>query len=151
MSAAAHDARVSPAGNSGDDVSWFEARPGIEIKVLAADAVARTAEYLARMPAGYHTGPYRHRADTFVYVLSGQLCVAATSALYQAGDYCCQPAGVLHDQLIGPEGATVYVNQRAVADRLVDFLDANGAVADVFRITDFARHAPVRFESESRA
>ncbi len=151
MSAAVPSARMLPAIALNDESVWFEARPGIEIKVLAADVAERTAEYLARMPAGYHTGFYHHRADTFVYILTGQLCVAATSALYSAGDCCCQPAGVLHDLVVGPDGVTVYVNQRADGDCLIEFTDTRGTVCDTFRVTEFARHAPIHRVEEITA
>jgi len=137
--------RGSAAGES-PVAAWREVGPGVDVKLLTVDPATQAVEYLVRLPPGFHTGRYRHYAETFVYILEGQVGVTGTPTSFSAGDICCQPRGVIHEEVAGPQGATVYVSQRAHDDRLIEFLDADGAVQDTLRLAQLcaALTAPVR-------
>ena len=140
MTAVVNQPWLSTARGPEEGSGWFAAPAGFSVKVLAADAVALTAEYLARLSCAQRTGPFRHLADTFVYIMDGELRELETGALYTTGDCCCQPAGVIHDLRAGADGVTIYVNQRADVGRLIEFCDATGVVFDVLAVSTLAAH-----------
>lgn len=151
MIAVANQACPPPARGAEETTNWFAAPAGFAMKVLAADVVALTAEYLARLPPSARSGPFRHRADTFVYVMDGELRELETGALYTAGDCCCQPTGVMYDLHAGAAGVTLYVNQRADADRLIEFCDGDGVVLEVLKVSTLAAQASLALTAEAGA
>lgn len=138
MSLAVREPSRGSVANDTTPTAWRVVGPGLDVKVLTVDVDTQAVEYLVCLPPGFRTGRYRHHAETFVYILEGQVGVAASATSFNAGDLCCQPRGVIHEAVAGPQGATVYVSQRAHDARLSEFLDADGAVRDTLHLAQLA-------------
>lgn len=139
MSLAVRDGSRECADDEPTAAPWRVVGPGLEVKLLTVEPASQAVEYLVRLPPGFHTGRYRHHAETFVYILDGHVCGAATSILFSAGDICCQPRGTIHEEVAGPQGATIYVSQRAGDGCLIEFLAADGTVHDTLRVAQLSR------------
>ena len=138
MAAALEESKVKVIAGSASSTPWANCGPGIEIKVLAIDEKHHSVQYLARTSADHNVGVHRNAADTNIYVLEGSIKNLTTGCEFGIGDFCFQPAGDVHEELVGPEGVTTYVSQRGDSDVLVEFMDKSGAVCDNFSLSDFA-------------
>jgi len=118
---------------------WIDCGPGIQIKVLAVDLANHSVQYLARTGAGHNPGVHRHHADASIYVLEGSVKNLTTGCEFGPGDFCFQPSGDVHEELVGPDGIVTYISQRGDSDLLIEFLDEAGAVRDKYSISDFAK------------
>jgi anti-sigma factor ChrR (cupin superfamily) len=118
---------------------WIDCGPGIQIKVLAVDLEHHSVQYLARTHAGHNPGLHRHNADASIFFLEGGVKNLTTGCEFGPGDFCFQPTGDVHEELVGPDGAVAYVSQRGDEDLLIEFIDENGAVYDKYTLSDFAR------------
>ena len=118
---------------------WIDCGPGIQIKVLAVDEEHHAVQYLARTGPGHNPGIHRHNADAAIYVLEGSIKNLTTGCEFGPGDFCFQPTGDVHEEVVGPNGVVTYVSQRGDSDLLIEFMDKAGMVADKYNVSDFAR------------
>lgn len=118
---------------------WINCGPGIQIKVLAVDLEHHSVQYLARSGAGHNPGVHRHNADASIFILEGSVKNLTTGCEFGPGDFCFQPVGDVHEEVVGPAGVVSYVSQRGDEDLLIEFTDATGAVAETYTVSDFAR------------
>lgn len=117
---------------------WTDCGPGIQIKVLAVDLEHHSVQYLARTGPGHNPGVHRHNADASIFILEGSVKNLTTGCEFGPGDFCFQPTGDVHEEVVGPEGVVSYVSQRGDSDVLIEFTDETGAVSDKYSVSDFA-------------
>ncbi len=118
---------------------WIDCGPGIQIKVLAVDMKHHAVQYLARTGPGHNPGIHRHNADASIFILEGSVKNLTTGCEFGPGDFCFQPVGDVHEEVVGPQGVVSYVSQRGDEDLLIEFMDESGAVAEKYTVSDFAR------------
>ncbi len=100
-----------------DQVQWKEAGNGIKMAVIAGDP-SKPGPYLIRVvfPPGIMSAPHFHQEDRHVTVMQGTWLAgkddswdpSSTQAL-AAGSYMKHPAGAIHYDGGGTEGATVQI------------------------------------------
>jgi hypothetical protein len=92
------------------DLQWIQLTPGVEIKVLHAEAAgARTL--LVRMGPNLPFPPHPHDFVEDLYLVSGDAWVGHVPM--RAGDYCRAPSGMEHNDVrSGPSGALAVVISR---------------------------------------
>ncbi len=98
-------------------VQWKDAGNGIKMAVIAGDP-SKPGPYLIRVvfPPGIMSAPHFHQEDRHVTVMQGTWLAgkddtwdpSSTQAL-QAGSYMKHPAGAIHYDGGGSEGATVQI------------------------------------------
>jgi anti-sigma factor ChrR (cupin superfamily) len=88
---------------------WRPFSPGVQIKVL--NEAGGVMSYLLRLQAGAKLATHRHPVDEECVVLEGSLRVGELHL--KAGDYHLGRAGVLHDQLVSPDGALIFLRGAA--------------------------------------
>ena len=80
----------------GERVGWQPGYvPGMEVKLLAADAERRRRTLLVRMAPGTVYPAHRHSDLEEIYMLEGDYVVAGV--LMHAGDYCRAETGTVHE------------------------------------------------------
>ena len=139
MQDAQYESQVKVIAGMASQREWANCGPGIEIKVLAVDEEHHSVQYLARTGPGHNPGVHRHNADAYIYILEGSVQNLTTGCEFKAGDFCFQPIGDVHEEVVGPAGVVSYVSQRGDSDLLIEFMDESGAVAEVYSIADFAK------------
>jgi quercetin dioxygenase-like cupin family protein len=100
-----------------DDIAWKDAGKGVKFAVISGDP-SKPGPYVIRVyfPPGIMSAPHYHREDRFVTVLQGTWKAGtddswdpkATQPL-TAGTYMQHPAGAIHYDGAGTEGATVQI------------------------------------------
>lgn len=100
-----------------DQVQWKDAGKGIKFAVISGDP-SKPGPYVIRVyfPPGIMSAPHYHREDRHVTVLNGTWLAGkddswdpqSTQAL-KAGSYMQHPAGAIHYDGGGTEGATVQI------------------------------------------
>jgi quercetin dioxygenase-like cupin family protein len=100
-----------------ENIPWKEAGNGIKMAVIAGDP-SQPGPYVIRVvfPPGIMSAPHYHREDRHVTVMQGTWLAgkddswdpSATQAL-KAGSYMQHPAGAIHYDGGGTEGATVQI------------------------------------------
>ncbi len=85
--------------------AWQTFLPGIEIKVLHAEANTETAIW--RMQPGAKIPPHPHAHDEECLILSGSLLVERVR--YQAGDFLMAKVGQVDPTFYAPDGATLLI------------------------------------------
>lgn len=131
--------KIKVLAGAASKTAWRDCGPGIQIKVLAVDLEHNSVQYLARTGPGHNPGIHRHNADASIYVIEGSVKNLTTGCEFGPGDFCFQPIGDVHEEVVGPEGVLTYVSQRGDSDLLIEFMDETGAVADKYKVSDFAR------------
>ena len=139
MAAVMKEQGVKIIAGAASKAAWQDCGPGIQIKVLAVDEKNHSVQYLARTPAGHNPGVHRHNADAYLYVLEGSVHNKTTGCDFGPGDFCFQPKGDVHEEVVGPDGVTAYVVQNGDSDLLIEFTDDSGAVAECYYVSDFAK------------
>ena len=92
----------------GDRLDWHTGRgPGIEVKLLAADAERRRRTVVVRMAPGTVYPAHRHVDVEEIYLLEGDYMVAGV--LMHAGDYCRAEVGTVHEDSRTLSGCTFIV------------------------------------------
>jgi anti-sigma factor ChrR (cupin superfamily) len=89
------------------EIPWQRLGPGIEFKLLYADAARKYRTSLVRMEAGSQMPKHRHQETEELFILSGELHVEGQVA--RAGDYCRADAHSVHAEAFTPSGATFLV------------------------------------------
>ena len=100
-----------------DDIAWKDAGKGVKFAVISGDP-SKAGPYVIRVifPPGIMSAPHYHREDRYVTVLQGTWKAGtddswdpkATQPL-TAGTYMQHPAGAIHYDGAGTEGATVQI------------------------------------------
>lgn len=91
---------------------WVLLLPGVHIKRLRVDPVARTETTLWRLDAGAHIPSHPHGDDEECLVLEGSVLQAGIE--YRAGDYLHAKAGSLHARMDAPGGALLLIRSQSV-------------------------------------
>src|SRR5690349_9028721 len=86
---------------------WLAFLPGVKLKPLRVDRVARTQTSLWRLDAGATIPPHDHTGEEECLVLDGS--VDFEGKLYVAGDYLLAPPGLHHTQFVSPGGAVLMI------------------------------------------
>jgi quercetin dioxygenase-like cupin family protein len=100
-----------------DDIAWKDAGKGVKFAVISGDP-SKPGPYVIRVyfPPGIMSAPHYHREDRYVTVMQGTWKAGtddswdpqATQPL-KAGSYMQHPAGAVHYDGAGAEGATVQI------------------------------------------
>ena len=100
-----------------DDIAWKDAGKGVKFAVISGDP-SKPGPYVIRVyfPPGIMSAPHYHREDRYITVLPGtwkagtddSWAPQATQPL-TAGTYMQHPAGAIHYDGAGTEGATVQI------------------------------------------
>ena len=100
-----------------DDIAWRDAGKGVKIAVISGDP-SKPGPYVLRVyfPPGIMSAPHYHREDRYITVLQGTWKAGtddswdpqATQPL-SSGTYMQHPAGAIHYDGGGTEGATVQI------------------------------------------
>ena len=130
---------IKVLSGAASQAAWINCGPGIQIKVLAVDLEHHSVQYLARTGPGHNPGIHRHNADASIFILEGSVKNLTTGCEFGPGDFCFQPIGDVHEEVVGPQGVVSYVSQRGDSDLLIEFMDKTGAVAEKYSVSDFAR------------
>jgi anti-sigma factor ChrR (cupin superfamily) len=131
--------KIKVLGGAASQAPWINCGPGIQIKVLAVDLEHHAVQYLARTGPGHNPGVHRHNADASIFILEGSVKNLTTGCEFGPGDFCFQPTGDVHEEVVGPEGVVSYVSQRGDSDLLIEFFDETGAVGAKYSVSDFAK------------
>ena len=99
------------------DLPWIERTPKSFTKVLWVGRESGSWASLQLWKAGYTLQSHKHLAGAHLFVVSGKLQVR--DGVLNAGDYCYEPAGVLHDATTALED-TVFLVDFSRADFLFD-------------------------------
>lgn len=121
---AAHNAglpeTVSVRTSTGEWIDWG---PGIRMQVLRAQPETGHWSCLYKIAAGASFGRHEHLGAGEYFVISGKAVIrggeeqgGVTSV---AGDYSCEPNGVIHDETYFPEESLIYFSN----DGPLKFLD----------------------------
>lgn len=86
---------------------WEELMPGVNLKMLHADADNGIQIALWRMDPGARLPAHPHHKDEECYLIEGSLEVG--NKRYQAGDFMLAPAGSRHGSITSPEGVTMLI------------------------------------------
>lgn len=86
---------------------WLAFLPGVMLKPLRVDRVARTQTSLWRLDAGATIPPHDHTGEEECLVLDGS--VDFEGKLYVAGDYLLAPPGLHHTEFVSPAGAVLMI------------------------------------------
>jgi quercetin dioxygenase-like cupin family protein len=99
------------------DIAWKDAGKGVKFAVISGDP-SKPGPYVIRVifPPGIMSAPHYHREDRYITVLQGTWKAGtddswdpqATQPL-TAGTYMQHPAGAVHYDGAGTEGATVQI------------------------------------------
>ncbi|MEM6851134.1 MAG: cupin domain-containing protein [Pseudomonadota bacterium] len=110
------------------EIPWLPfALEGTFFKPLHLDDASGRATFLLKIPNGYKAEAHKHLASVEAYVVQGGFSYAGEGAV-SAGDYVCEPGGVVHEP--ASEGE----------DDLILFVVAHGAVQ---KINDDGTPGPV--------
>jgi anti-sigma factor ChrR (cupin superfamily) len=90
-----------------DEGAWRWFAPGVTIKALYVDEVARTRSFLLRLEPGARLPPHMHQTDEECIVLEGELSLGALTV--GAGGYHLAPAGVSHSEITTKTGALIFL------------------------------------------
>jgi anti-sigma factor ChrR (cupin superfamily) len=102
------------------DASWIERSPQDKLKVLWIGRETGSWATLHHWKRGYAAPPHKHLGGAHVFILSGKLHVR--DGTLDAGDYVCEPSGVLHDATTALEDTTYLF----IATGPILFFDENG-------------------------
>lgn len=83
--------------------AWRQALPGLRIKPLRVDPIARTQTSLWRLDAGARVPAHGHHAEEECLILEGSLQWG--DRVYGAGDYLVAHPGRAHEEFTSPDGA----------------------------------------------
>ena len=87
---------------------WQTILPGVEVKALRVDAIARTQTSLWRLAAGASIPAHDHSDEEECLVLDGQIQWAGI--LYGTGDYLLAKPGLHHTEFVSPSGAMLMIS-----------------------------------------
>ncbi|MBI3784333.1 MAG: cupin domain-containing protein [Deltaproteobacteria bacterium] len=90
--------------------------PGLEIKLLSADARRGSTTQLVRMRPGAAYPSHRHADVEELFLLEGDLLVSGV--LMRAGDYCRAEPESVHAGISSPSGC-VFISTASVRDELL--------------------------------
>ena len=120
---------------------WITCTDDIAMKVLSVDEARNSVEFLFKIAAGYNSGMHRHTCETHLIVLEGKVVNRTTGCEFGPGDYCYQAYNDEHVEEFVEE-TIVYGSYRGDSEKLVEFLDENGAICGEFKVSDFAAALP---------
>ncbi len=90
-----------------DEGTWRWFAPGVTIKALYVDEVARTRSFLLRLEPGARLPPHAHQTDEECIVLEGELSLGDLTV--GAGGYHLAPAGIPHSEITTKTGALIFL------------------------------------------
>ena len=85
--------------------------PGLNERILAADAEAGVATRILRFDPGTDTSAAGVQAHDFweeVYIMEGSLHDLTLNQTFPRGSYACRPPGMPHGPWVAPEGCTTF-------------------------------------------
>lgn len=146
--------KIQPSPVSGfktDSIEWIHLEGGPEfdfpidywIAILGARPEAGCVNFLVKWEPDAYCHFHRHLGDTTTLVLEGEHHVVETTAtetvhkIRTPGHYACNPAGDVHMECGGPEGAVVFFSMQTKDDRLFDILDKDENILAVANIEQF--------------
>jgi hypothetical protein len=129
------------------NLSWIEerdysdpARPvASATAVVGGDIEAGRVDFLTRWESNSYCSFHRHLADTISIVLEGELHVEdldGSRKIRPRGHYSCTPAGRLHWEQAGPNGATVFYSALSKDGPTFEVVDREGNAIAIITATD---------------
>ncbi len=143
------------SGFSTNAIQWFQLSAGNDfgypidywLAILGVHEQSRKVDFLVKWAGPTHCHFHRHVADTTSLVLEGEhhvLDSADPNAQYSVrkpGYFSTSPAGDMHMEHGGPNGAVVLFSMQSADGRLFEILDNDQRVINTVMVKDFATGA----------